>query len=159
MRTILTVLMLTSIIMTSAQTIDKQVVASGGETIINGDNSLTFTVGEPVMGKIGSGVTINQGFLAGAALSSTLAVDEQLLSSAIKVYPNPVSDNLKIDFTDIAGETKVVIYNSTGQIVKTEKLSTQNNNLDLSQLQSGLYLVNLHFLDYKTVKTFKIIKK
>ncbi|QCX39705.1 T9SS type A sorting domain-containing protein [Aureibaculum algae] len=159
MRTILTLLMLTSIIMTSAQTIDKQVVASGGETIINGDNSLTFTVGEPVMGKIGSGVTINQGFLAGAALSSTLAVDEQLLSSAIKVYPNPVSDNLKIDFTDVAGKTKVVIYNSTGQIVRTEKLSTQNNSLDLSQLQNGLYLVNLHFSDYKTVKTFKIIKK
>ncbi len=159
MKTALTFLLLITIRIVTAQSIDKQVIASGGETINNANHSLTFTIGESIIGKIENGAIINQGFLAGAASGSTLAVDEQLLSTAIKVYPNPVADHLSIDLNDIAGETKIVIYNSTGQLIKTEKLSTQNNNIDLSQLQSGLYLVNLHFSDYKTIKTFKIIKK
>ncbi|MBJ2173214.1 T9SS type A sorting domain-containing protein [Aureibaculum sp. A20] len=159
MKTIFTLVLLATINMATAQTIDKQVVSSGGETISNANHTLTFTIGEPIIGKVENGAIINQGFLAGAASGSTLAVDEQLLSTAIKVYPNPVADNLNIDLNDVSGETKILIYNSLGQFIKTEKLTATNNSINVDQLQSGLYLVNLHFTDYKTIKTFKIIKK
>jgi len=159
MKTAITFLLLITIRIVTAQSIDKQVIASGGETINNANHSLTFTIGEPVIGKIQNSAIINQGFLAGAASGSTLAVDEQLLSTAIKVYPNPVADNLSIDLNGVSGNAKVTIYSSTGQLLKTEKLNTQNNTININHLQNGLYLVNLHFSDYKTVKTFKIIKK
>lgn len=142
-----------------AQTIDRQVIASAGNTISNANHKVTFTIGESIVGKIQNGTIINQGFLAGASSGSTLAVDEQLLSTAIKVYPNPVSEILSIDLNDVAGDIKVLMYSLSGQLIKTVKLNAQKNTLNVSHLQSGMYLVNLHFSDNKTVKSFKIIKK
>jgi len=156
---ITSIFVLATITTLSAQTIDKQVIASAGGTLSNANHKLTFTIGEPIVGKIGSTTIINQGFLAAVSSSTTLAVDEQFLSTAIKVYPNPVQNNLQIDFTDVTGEAKIMLYSITGQLVKTKKLNAQNNTIAISNLQSGLYLVSLHFTDYKIVKTFKIIKK
>lgn len=145
--------------MVSAQTIDRQVFTTAGNSVNNTNHKITFTIGEPIIGTIQNNTVINQGFLAAASSSTTLAVDEQLLSTAIKVYPNPVSENLQIDFTDVTGEAKLMLYSITGQLVKTEKLNAQNNTINVSHLQNGLYLVNLHFSDYKIIKSFKIIKK
>ena len=144
----------------SAQTIDRQVITTAGNTISNDSHILTFTIGEPIVGKIQNNATIiNQGFLAAANSDSTLSVDDQLLDTTIKVYPNPVTENLSIDLKDTGGEAKVTIYTMTGQLVKSKKLKAQNNSLNISQLKNGLYLVNLIFTDHKTIKTFKIIKK
>lgn len=142
-----------------SQTIDRQVFATAGTTVSNANNKVTFTIGEPIIGTIQNSTVINQGFLAAASSNTTLAVDEQFLNTAIKVYPNPVQNNLQIDFTGITGEAKLMLYSITGQLVKTKKLNAQNNTILMSNLQSGLYLVNLHFTDYKTIKSFKIIKK
>ena len=144
----------------SAQTIDRQVITTAGNTISNDSHILTFTIGEPIVGKIQNNATIiNQGFLAAANSDSTLSVDDQLLDTTIKVYPNPVTENLSIDLKDTGGEAKVTIYTMTGQLVKSKKLKAQNNSLNISQLKNGLYLVSLIFTDHKTIKTFKIIKK
>jgi len=159
MKTALIFLLLTAISMATAQTIDKQVIASGGETVSNANHMLTFTIGEPIIGTIQNNTVINQGFLAAASSSTTLAVDEQLLSTTIKVYPNPVTEKLSIDLNGVSGDAKVMIYSNTGQLLKTDKLNAQNNTINVDHLQNGLYLVNLHFSDYKTIKTFKIIKK
>jgi len=159
MKNVLTFLLLMSVIFISAQNIDRQVFATAGNTVNNANHKITFTIGESIIGTIQNNTVINQGFLAGAASGSTLAVDEQLLSTAIKVYPNPVTEKLSIDLNDVSGDAKVMIYSNTGQLLKTEKLNAQNNTINVNHLQNGLYLVNLHFSDYKTIKTFKIIKK
>ncbi len=159
MKKTLTLLLLTTISMVSAQTIDKQVFATAGNSVSNANHKITFTIGEPITGTIQNNTVISQGFLAAASSGIVLTVDEQLLSTAIKVYPNPVSENLQIDFTDVRGEAKLMLYSMAGQLLKTEKLNTQNNTINISHLQNGLYLVNLHFTDYKTIRTFKILKK
>jgi len=159
MKNVLTFLLLMSVIFISAQSIDRQVFATAGNSVSNANHKITFTIGEPIIGTIQNNTVINQGFLAAASSSSTLAVDEQLLSTAIKVYPNPVTEKLSIDLNDVSGDAKVMIYSNTGQLLKTEKLNAQNNTINVNHLQNGLYLVNLHFSDYKTIKTFKIIKK
>lgn len=159
MNKILTLVLLTTMSMVSAQTIDRQVFTPAGNTVSNTNHKITFTIGEPLIGTIQNNITINQGFLAAASSSTTLAVDEQLLSTAIKVYPNPVSEKLSIHLNDISGEAKLMLYSMTGQLLKTEKLNAQKNTINISHLQNGFYLVNLYFSDYKTIKTFKIIKK
>ena len=159
MKTALTFLLLISAISISAQTIDRQVFATAGNSVSNINHKIAFTVGEPIIGTIQNNTVINQGFLAAASSSTTLAVDEQLLSTTIKVYPNPVTEKLSIDLNGVSGDAKVMIYSNTGQLLKTDKLNAQNNTINVDHLQNGLYLVNLHFSDYKTIKTFKIIKK
>ncbi len=159
MNKILTLVLLTTISMVSAQSIDRQVFTTAGNTVSNANHKITFTIGEPLIGTIQNSTVISQGFLAAVSSSTTLAIDEQLLNTAIKVYPNPVTEKLSIDLNNVSGDAKVMIYSSTGQLLKTEKLNTQNNSINISHLQNGLYLVNLHFSDYKTIKTFKIIKQ
>jgi len=83
-----------------------------------------------------------------------LAVDD-VKNNSISVYPNPVSDLMIINSNKAI--TKVSVYNSVGQLVKTsDKL--QDSKLNVSELSQGVYFVNA-MLENGETKTFKIIKK
>ena len=156
---VLSVLAITSLGFVNAQSISKQVFATAGNSLSNANHILTSTIGESMVGKIQNTTIISQGFLATASIDNTLSIDDLLLSDTLKVYPNPVTENLHIDFTNVFGEVKISIYSTSGQLVRTKVLKSQNNKLNIKELQHGLYLMNLHFVDYKTFRSFKIIKK
>ena len=67
------------------------------------------------------------------------------IAGLIKVYPNPFSSLLTLEFgVDEKVSGKYSIYNSTGILVKENVLSTINSNkaiLDLSDLTSGIYFI------------------
>jgi len=56
-------------------------------------------------------------------------------------YPNPT--NGIIHFDNLETEYKFQLFNNLGQCVKTGALATGNETLDLSGLQSGIYVVSL----------------
>lgn len=56
------------------------------------------------------------------------------------VYPNPVKDVLKVSADNIS---RVVIYNSLGQIVKLVECNDNSVNVNVSDLQNGVYFVNV----------------
>jgi len=159
MKISITLLFLLVVFSLTAQSIHQQVFASGGVTLNNASYQLTFTVGEPVIGTIQNNTIVNQGFLAASSSGSTLSIDDEILNESVKIYPNPVRENLSIDFTNIAGQIKVMLYTISGQLLKTSTMNQQSNTLNVSNLQNGIYLVKLHFTDYNTTKIFKIIKK
>lgn len=74
-------------------------------------------------------------------------------SNSIHVYPNPVKDQLKIDF--IGGST-FEILNLMGQIVYTGNLNN-SNIVQTSNFSSGVYLIK--FNAGKTLEYKKFIKK
>lgn len=66
------------------------------------------------------------------------------ISNAINVYPNPVKDNLNVDFSKLneAGIAKIQIYNSVGQIVYSftgEIPSEKLLEINVKQLTGGIY--------------------
>lgn len=72
------------------------------------------------------------------------------------VYPNPVKNELYIELNDgYDEETTIAVYNVKGQKVKTAKPSKEVK-LDLSGLQSGVYILRL---DDKAQNVFKKIIK
>lgn len=71
----------------------------------------------------------------------------------ISIYPNPFTDVLKI--SDVKDVKSISVNDMTGREVKTLAPASEIN---LSNLKSGLYLVNLKMAD-GSVKTFKAIKK
>lgn len=81
-----------------------------------------------------------------------LAVSEKD-KTAVSVYPNPFHDVLKI--SDVKGVKFVTISDVSGRQVKSMEPSTE---LNLSDLKTGLYLVNLKMED-GTVRSIKAIKK
>ena len=75
------------------------------------------------------------------------------LENAIKVYPNPVSDELTIQMPNSVELEKVFIYNSLGQ--KVSEGDTQV--ISLSTLSSGVLFVEISTTQGTYHK--KIIKK
>lgn len=80
----------------------------------------------------------------------TTGVKENALSSVNNsvVYPNPAKNNavLSIDLKDNAN-VSINVYNTVGQLVKTIKaegtLGANNINIDLNNISSGIYMVNV----------------
>lgn len=84
-------------------------------------------------------------------IADVLSVSEQN-KSRISIYPNPFSDILNI--SDIEGVKSISVSDITGRIVKTFKASAA---LPLSDLTTGLYIVNLNMED-GTMNSIKVIK-
>lgn len=72
-------------------------------------------------------------------ISSTPEVKENLKWS---LYPNPVSNLITIEFSDLQSRQQIQIYNANGQLVKTATIYSQIP-LDVSDLPSGLYLIRM----------------
>ncbi|WP_379968889.1 S8 family serine peptidase [Epilithonimonas sp. UC225_85] len=90
----------------------------------------------------------------GFPLTNQLKKKNTLLdSTSISVYPNPFTDVLKI--SDVKGVKSVSVNDISGRQVKTLAPSAE---LNLSNLKTGLYIVNLQMED-GSVKSFKAIKK
>ncbi len=60
----------------------------------------------------------------------------------IKVYPNPASDYVQVEFPsdfDTGQETYAVLVSNWGGIVRQEKINAHNTQLNLSGVTSGMY--------------------
>ena len=87
-------------------------------------------------------------------LVQTLEVPQLELSEKITVYPNPTTASILFQTTINLFDEKVSIYNLSGHLV-SQKQITDENALDLSELSTGIYLIQFA---NKNIKSFKIIK-
>ena len=83
---------------------------------------------------------------------------EEIGFNEYKVYPNPASDKVTIDLNSESDNYTVAIFNIAGKKQIVSQIATGNKiELDLNELQQGLYFVQLAENDF--VQTFKLIKK
>lgn len=75
--------------------------------------------------------------------------------SKMKIYPNPVGDQLNIQSAEKIQEVK--IFNLTGQMVSTSKANSNSTSINVSTLKEGIYLVQIQ--TEKGVQTSKLAKK
>ncbi len=91
-----------------------------------------------------------------ATITSSLGVNDNELTDAMKVFPNPTSKLLNIELAASLGkDISFNIYNVTGQLILNGRL--KNNQINVSHLQSGLYFIEIASDGKKGVKRF--IKK
>jgi hypothetical protein len=69
---------------------------------------------------------------------------EENVETTSYVYPNPVKDVLTITAENIK---QVVMYNSLGQVVKTVAADEDDVQINVSDLQNGMYFVNVETAD------------
>lgn len=74
----------------------------------------------------------------------------------IQIFPNPASDYINIQSQENA---VIQIYNSTGQIILTQKTNSSNAQIDVSVLPAGVYFVNLMDEEGLIVGKSKFLKK
>jgi hypothetical protein len=89
--------------------------------------------------------------ITASSVNASLTVEEIAKNDFVKVYPNPTTDKLIIVSKNIKN---TILYNINGQKV----LETDRNELNVSQLPIGVYLLHTSN-NQNQLSTFKIIKK
>lgn len=70
------------------------------------------------------------------------------------MYPNPVLTVLNIDNT--ADVSQVDVYDATGRLVRTVEVTTAKVTIDVAELQTGVYIVNV--TNQKGTQSSKFVK-
>ncbi|MDD3722780.1 MAG: S8 family serine peptidase [Lutibacter sp.] len=74
----------------------------------------------------------------------------------VVAYPNPSENEIKFKFPDQVTEMELVVFDTLGKRLSSEKITKSNPTTDISNLSQGLYFIQLKF-DNK-IKTIKILK-
>jgi hypothetical protein len=89
--------------------------------------------------------------------SPALAVNNFEPFKSISIYPNPVAKNFTIESPQVEID-EVEIFNTVGQLVKTQKLSQTNNVINIEEFESGTYYLRI-YNQGQFLKSDKVIKK
>lgn len=81
---------------------------------------------------------------------STVGQDEKLVDALFNIYPNPSNGLFSLDFDSDLNHQQGSIYNLQGAKVFSFELN--QNSLDLTKLQSGIYLLQLDAIPEKRQK-------
>ncbi len=84
---------------------------------------------------------------------STADIASNEKDNFVQLYPNPVSDVLNMEFSDLA--PSINIYDNMGQLVLQHEGNSYLVNINVSQLQSGVYFARMHNGSNKPIKFIK----
>jgi hypothetical protein len=71
-------------------------------------------------------------------------VPEKTLSTQLNVFPNPANGIVNVSLTQELGNAEVEITSLSGQLVLSETIeSTNNASIDVSKLETGVYILKL----------------
>ena len=140
-------------------TISKQVIGPGGQTFENGNNKLSYSVGEVAVGAMTDNdgtFQLGNGYYPSLNLS-TLNTETPELQLQVKVFPNPAQEVIyithpteqffEVRITDISGK----------QILQTALQKQQS--LGVQTLTTGTYFITVMTKESKQTNTYKIIKQ
>ena len=86
-------------------------------------------------------------------------IDQKTLESTIRIYPNPVRNELTLSIMGKEQSLALTITNANGRLVYSEKLvnitADYSKKLDMSGFSKGIYLLKLSSNDH--VYTEKVI--
>ncbi|MUH37277.1 T9SS C-terminal target domain-containing protein [Zobellia amurskyensis] len=142
-----------------AQSIERSVVSNVGGTMTGADISVSFTIGEPIVGLVAENNSVDQGFWAGKGiLVIPLSPGEE--PSSILVYPNPVIEEVTV-FT---GQNKVFgieLFAVNGQRILNQKVeaSQLEYKIDMAYMAKGVYVLKLYLEGNTESKAYKLIKE
>ena len=140
-------------------TISKQVIGPGGQTFENGNNNLSYSVGEVAVGAMtdeDGTIQLGNGYYPSLDLS-TLHTETPELQLQVRVFPNltkeviyithPTESFFEVRITDVSGK----------QILQTAHQKEQP--LSIQTLTTGTYFITVSTKDSKQTNTYKIIKE
>lgn len=103
-------------------------------------------------GQCGGNLTGANSTLTGDVHSTSLATTD-VTKSKIQIFPNPVSDVIRISGID-NGQT-IQIYNVDGRLIKTDAF---DQKVDVSSLSAGVYVLRITTKNFESHE-FKFVKK
>lgn len=71
----------------------------------------------------------------------------------MSIYPNPTQNNLLVELYD-ANEATIEVFTENGQVLILKTITSTQNNINTSNLQTGMYWVKLTSNKGTTTKKF-----
>jgi len=83
----------------------------------------------------------------------------EIIGNYLKLYPNPAKDYFYIDYKKCVFNKKLTLklYDIFGNCIKQKSINCDKEQIDISNLPAGLYLINISS-DNKTLYSNKLIK-
>jgi len=81
---------------------------------------------------------------------------ETIEELSFKIFPNPFSDRINLENAK-RENFDLTILNSLGKVVRQMQITSNNEAIDLTELNSGIYFLRIN--DKKNTRTMKLIKK
>jgi Flp pilus assembly pilin Flp len=122
-----------------------------GSTVSLSSNGSVVAIGAPLNAGNGTNSGQVRVYDLSAVIAAVLSSDSFVLAN-FSVYPNPASEFVKINLKEGLILEKVNIYNTLGQLVKTEK----NNTISVSSLSKGSYFFEIITDKGKATKTILV---
>ena len=74
---------------------------------------------------------------------STYSGLQEITFANLSLYPNPTKGYIRIDYENYQVHTTLEIYNSFGQLVQQQPLIRNNQDINVNNLDAGLYLLTI----------------
>ena len=87
---------------------------------------------------------------------SFVGLSEQQNSPRFKIYPNPATEVLTIQVTDLINGASFKIVDQNGKIIKFGKLNIGETKINIEEFTNGLYFLKIGEND---TQSFKVVKK
>ena len=75
----------------------------------------------------------------------------------VNLFPNPANNKLNVAINGLQTTADIKVYNVMGKLVMRQIATKANNELNISRLSSGIYMLNVN--DGTTVKSVKFVKE
>ncbi len=130
-----------------AQSLERSVLASSGNSGTAGSIAVDYTIGETIIATLASANTIvTAGF---HQPNTTVSINETYTSALFRIYPNPSNDKvnvfldspgLKHGHIQIADVTGRVVYSS---VVSDAQMKDSGLSISVSNFEAGVYFISV----------------
>ncbi len=135
----------------------KTSLSSGGGTSTTGSTNVIYTLGENFVAEADAGtIHLSEGFI-GPDIAAIMGLDEYQPLKGVKVYPNPVKDVLRIQLP-AKSNYEIRLFDMTGKIVLNTTTEFKMWSLNMKNLRSGFYILNIIDRTNKRYTNIKIRK-
>ena len=151
----------------NAQSITPSVINSAGGSATIGGNIYEYSVGEMVLinTMITANMTLTNGFLQPFKIGVS-AVNENFTLENLRVFPNPASHIINVEFPAIAkGALQITMYDLLGKQVYATNENVESglsrSTIDISSLAAATYMLHISYTNANNTPataTYKIEK-
>lgn len=118
----------------------------------------TYDVGEYSVDITGTGIlTAIEGPLNFSVEDSTTGIPSISLDFDVRVYPNPSSGLLQVNLPQWENDMRIEVISPQARIVGSEKVISEITNVDLTNLEAGIYMLRIYNADGVAVRIEKIV--
>lgn len=75
--------------------------------------------------------------------TNKLSINQLAIENGIKVYPNPAKDIVYISLDELQADFEIAFYDISGKLIYSGNMLTQKKKIDISVLNSGIYILKL----------------